>query len=1623
MPVTHASFMPPSTVRADADSAAHRRFLVDLLAPADEGAGGLTVRWAEAPGNRERAIPADELARIGALARAVSVAESQRPRDADAIVRTRLELGRALYTVLDGPERALTRRCQDAAGRGSAPALAIRLRSADEGEPMALARHPAVHWRWELIADERGPLAARPSGLSLAVQLGSREAAAPRVFEHGGLRILFMAYSPEDTLPVLDFEYEEEHVQKSLAGFVRDGRVRLRVVEQGSLEALKQCLIGRTYDVVHLSGHGVLTPEGPRLLMEDEVGDCQGVSPDELLRVLRRAGRMPEVVMISSCHSAGSRDGTPSFAAHLVASGVPTVIGWVQPIRDDLATEAAADIYQRLCTGATPAEAVAFARRQLFETDQSVASLAQRTHAWGTLHLLTCAAAGVRVDGSQPALDNEPIDVNETYTYLGEGRMRVLASGFIGRRRPLQRLIRILLPRKEGEAPCAGAVILGMKGVGKSCLAGRAIQRLSQELDDPGQLGLVVLHGALDEAGVYEQFETLAVRWDDRRAENILNDESEPLLRRLRRLLTNHWKRRLLVIVLDDFEQNLDTRPEGHAVLKPAAAALLEVLMPVCRTSRARLLVTTTASFELNERDQVSLPVIRLGPFDPSSIRKMWNRGQSDGGGSTGAPGADGSLAGFSPSTWAALCDRLGRNPRILDWARTLIGGKSHDEVEAIVREADEYLAGWKAGAVPSAEEQNELARLFLRHMAYDRAVAMVSPDARTFIKRARVYETAVPARAFAALTEGLDVNLEKHLPALQNVGLLEVGELDGEPAHRVSPLVEPTLDVPDTGRWHAAAAAFWEADSQRSGRFGCVYMAWTHALAAQCQAIADRTGRLMHMQLNGRGLYRESLSLAEQHVRAFPESVTGHGWAGLAADRAGSPQRGWEYFARAELLAEKHGTEGLERAQLLQEAAAILHSLGRLGHARSRLERAIDIEQARVAGGTPQLAVSLYELARVLQAQDDLVGARELHQRSLAIHTTLFGTDEHPLVASSLNALAMVVQAQGDLGHARELLERALVIKTKMYETDEHPSVAVSLHALGVVLRDQGDLDRARELLERALVIKTTVYGTDEHREVAVSLHGLALVLRDQGDLDRARKHLERSLAIMTKVYGTDEHGAVAASLVALALVLQAQGDLDRARELLERSLAIQAKVYGTDEHSEVATSLRELALVLQAQGDLDRARELLERSLVIKTKVHGTDEHSEVAASLHALARVLQAQGDLGSARELYERLVSIMTKVCGTDEHIGVAALLLALARVLQAQGDLVGARQRLERSLVILTKLVGADEEAAPLMAGSLVTLALVLQAQGDLGGARERLERSLAISTKVYGTEEHSHVAASLLALARVLRAQGDLVGARQRFERSLAIATKLHGTDEHPSVAASLHELAEVLHAQGDLVGARERLERSVSIRTKLYGTDVHPSVAASLYALAGVLHAEGDLQGAIVLFRRVLWIQARCYGTLDHPHSAEAAAYLGICLLQEGAVEECLTFLVHAARVFTAQAPGHPMLAHIVELLGPLEEQASGQAVPFDVNRIASLALARRRGMALAPDDQTTLAGGLAAMAAARPPYDMVAAFLRAVADGAALPEVPTDLREDVARFLAAVAAAADSSHSDDTP
>ena len=249
----------------------------------------------------------------------------------------------------------------------------------------------------------------------------------------------------------------------------------------------------------------------------------------------------------------------------------------------------------------------------------------------------------------------------------------------------------------------------------------------------------------------------------------------------------------------------------------------------------------------------------------------------------------------------------------------------------------------------------------------------------------------------------------------------------------------------------------------------------------------------------------------------------------------------------------------------------------------------ALEIRERVLGPEHPATADSLNDLAMVLQAQGDLVGAQPLCVRALTIREKVRGAN-HLETAHSLNNLAMLLHAQGDLTGARPLLERALAIKENVLRPD-HPDTATTLDNLAALLQAEGDLAAARSLLER------------RRRSPRRSLAQVTPTRRRRWTIWRhccrpratSRAHRRSSNARWqsTKTCSGPDDPDTATTIDNLAGLLQAQGDLAGAQPLAERALAIYDRVFGP-EHPDAARTLDNLAALMQAQGDLTGAAAL---------------------------------------------------------------------------------------------------------------------------------------------------------------------------------------------------------------------------------------------------------------------------------------------------------------------------------------------------------------------------------------------------------------------------------------------
>lgn len=694
----------------------------------DAGGSNPRLRWFTADGMVER-----QLDRRAVEDLIVRVATRYETSTSDLA-----ELGAELYRWLDGPtERWL----QAARGRHQPMLVYVDGQERLRGLP------------WELLFEE-GYLAVHPTRPVMPVRAASPRNASLRVAANRPLRVLFMASSPMGVEPVLDFEGEEAVILHAAAG-----RVDVVVEESGSLTGLAERLswFGPGYfDVLHLSGHGFIGSAGPRFVMEDEDGRRGDAAAEDIAAAA--GGVWPGLVFVSGCYTGGAPEAglIASMAEALVEAGAPAVLGWALPVGDVSASSLAATLYRRLGDGAGIAESVTAARRALFD-GQSVYWHLLRLYAdrSGLGPVVTPRGAPARVRLRTRAASTLFLDA--------KGQVKVAdRSSFVGRRRDLQALLRVLRPDDPSEGPQI-ALLHGLGGLGKSSLAARLLDRISTT---HGHSAVWV--GKVDPVAVSTLTErlTLTDPTIDQKINDLLGMDNMPLTDRLRYVMDRPLADTPCVFVFDDFEDgNLELDGLGGHRCTPESLEVLQAFgTAISRTcSPSRVVITSRYDFPL----PAGLHVLRqmVGELGGADLEKKLRLTENL------APTGQ-----VDPAVRERAIAAGAGIPRLLERMDSLLGMD--------LGELDARFAAIEATQVAYREE------LLLQQL-----LEAQSSGVRRAIALAAVYEIAVPIEAILALAP--DHPISNDVQAATGVGLVQSGlhPNTGEQRYLVSPLLRPLLD------------------------------------------------------------------------------------------------------------------------------------------------------------------------------------------------------------------------------------------------------------------------------------------------------------------------------------------------------------------------------------------------------------------------------------------------------------------------------------------------------------------------------------------------------------------------------------------------------------------------------------------------------------------------------------------------------------------------------------------------------------------------------------------------------------------------------------------------------------
>ncbi|MHC5849974.1 tetratricopeptide repeat protein [Nostoc sp.] len=993
--------------------------------------------------------------------------------------------GRRLYNWLDGSDHWLQ------------PLLDKYRR---EGIVLAIATtEKLAHLPWEVLHDGVSFLVERVPAI-VPVRWVSDSTVKKLTIEgepeNRALQVLFMATSPLNVEPVLDFEGEEARILEA----TKRQPLALTVEESGCLSELGHLVDGydRDYfDVLHLMGHATLQDGQPRFITETATGEANYASAGDIAQELQF--RLPKLIFLSGCRTgqAGNSGSVPSMAEELLKSGAKAVLGWGQKVLDSDATAAAAALYEELSAGKQITEAVACTYQALIKN---------KARDW---HLLRLYAAGnlpsslvtpLRTRGRKPA---PPLSVSTQFLDPA-GKVKVpTRESFVGRRRQLQNCLRVLSQSTDE----VGVLIHGMGGLGKSSLAARLCDRLPN-------FERVVWVGRIDEASLVSR---LTEKLDDNEQRKRLQNYDEELKFRLRRVFQQlHEQAKPFLLVLDDFEVNLEPRDQSY-ILQSEAAEVMKALVWAIRENYTSHCIIITCRYDFEFTQLQHFHKQPLEGMRGADLRKKCNL--------LTAFGAESQVDEALKSQAQKLADG---NPRLLEWLDKILQNSTVD-VAAILN---------RLAADPVELREQVLAEALL---------AQMDTTMQKMLSRGLVFELPVPREALATVCENI-ANLEHYISRAVALGLLEVSHDQALRVPRILP-----VQLPKDGEvLHKQAAEvlyrlWWEEAETRIEE----QQLEIHRLAllGKVDKIALEIAGKLASYWKSQSRFREAVQLCKSTLEIAEDYLVLHQLA-RSEQALGEVSKAQDHYQKA-----------LDQcpAKDEKEKAAIIHNFGYLKADRGEIEAAIALYQQSLAiteqiGDVQGKATTLHEMGRLKANRGEIEEATALYEQSLAI-TEPIGDVETK--AATLHNLGSLKADRGEIKEALIFYKQSLVITEQIGNVQGQ---AATLHQLGILKANSGEIKEAIALYERSLALKEQIGDIGGQ---AVTLQQLGILKANSGEIKEAIALYKQSFAITEQI--GDVQGQ-AMTLWCLGHIAEQQGDYNQALDYLQPALEILQRIQSPD-------------------------------------------------------------------------------------------------------------------------------------------------------------------------------------------------------------------------------------------------------------------------------------------------------------------------------------------------------------------------------------------------------------------------------------------------------------------------
>ena len=335
--------------------------------------------------------------------------------------------------------------------------------------------------------------------------------------------------------------------------------------------------------------------------------------------------------------------------------------------------------------------------------------------------------------------------------------------------------------------------------------------------------------------------------------------------------------------------------------------------------------------------------------------------------------------------------------------------------------------------------------------------------------------------------------------------------------------------------------------------------------------------------------------------------------------------------LARGEARAAELSSQPAMQAQMLDVLGRLNMQIGKNDHAKSLLERALDIRRRLYGENHPDYVITLSNLADAIDLTDDPARVVALHRQVLDAQRRLSGEND-PKTIDAQWALAQAVHRSGDSKGAAPLFDQWLAVVRRLPRR-ETPERAAQLSTAAGFLQQRGELDRVEPLLREALAIRRAVYG-ERHHLVAQSIGDLGYFYEGSHRHELAEPLLRQSIDMLRPIY-PDGSPQLAEAVSTLAIVLEHMGRFADALLATREVLSLDRRFFG-DSSLDVAAAELNVSTALSGTGAYAEA-DSIARDAIAKMRARLGDKSAMVLVANVTLANALRGQGRFAEAEPL--------------------------------------------------------------------------------------------------------------------------------------------------------------------------------------------------------------------------------------------------------------------------------------------------------------------------------------------------------------------------------------------------